>query len=611
MAQSQKAPQLPVEKRIPHPMPERSLVGDEYIPHVPMNTEPKGEVSFYQVRDVTISQAIVGTTNYDLQTNAAIDNRTLQTSSEVRAAWTMSQTTGSFTDRGTGFNEYIDDVWGEQPLDRLESVRTGWPSLVETANGRVAAISHATIDGPLHMVYSDNGGAWMESDFNIGDTPGQLWPRAAVGGADGNSIHAICVTTPVANGGSEYNGQDGALLYFRSTDGGDTWDIENQSFPELGGDFFLGFDGDTYAIHARGNTVAFAVFNDLQDSFVMISQDNGDTWEYRSLVDFPVDLYVVDAGLPEDQGDDFDEDGIFQEYFNCDGSGSVLIGLDGTVNVFYGEMYYQDADLTDANFSYFPGVNGLAYWNDTMEDNTFEEIAYAYDIDGSGTWDIDEIALYFVSAAGMPSAGIDENGNMYVSYSALVESHSNGDQSYRHIYIVRSEDGGMTWNSDTACNVTPDIDFDFYEAVFGAMAPDVDGTIHLVYQRDFEPGLHVRGDEDPVDLNDMVYLGIPTDQLANCDQGEDVVYEEYVGIEELAEGDLEIYPNPATDQVNLILNKRGNTMVQIFDMAGKEVFSETANRTLVQVNVSDLAAGVYLVQLTLNGSTLQEKLTIH
>ena len=54
-----------------------------------------------------------------------------------------------------------------------------------------------------------------------------------------------------------------------------------------------------------------------------------------------------------------------------------------------------------------------------------------------------------------------------MSYSALMESHSSGVQSYRHIYIVRSEDGGVTWNSDNACNVTPDADFDLliYESL--------------------------------------------------------------------------------------------------------------------------------------------------
>ena len=79
---------------------------------------------------------------------------------------------------------------------------------------------------------------------------------------------------------------------------------------------FVGFSGDTYAIHARDGVVAFTVFNDLMDTFVMISDDNGDSWEYTPVIDFPVDNYVIDMGLPVDsvEAEDFNGDGIFQEY---------------------------------------------------------------------------------------------------------------------------------------------------------------------------------------------------------------------------------------------------------------------------------------------------------
>ena len=98
---------------------------------------------------------------------------------------------------------------------------------------------------------------------------------------------------------------------------------------------FAAFSGDTYAIHARGNTVAFASFNDFADSFVMISQDNGDTWEKQLLIDFPVDLYVADMGLPEGEefAEDYNGDGLFQEYFNTDGAGDVHIDTYGQVHV--------------------------------------------------------------------------------------------------------------------------------------------------------------------------------------------------------------------------------------------------------------------------------------
>ena len=148
------------------------------------------------------------------------------------------------------------------------------------------------------------------------------------------------------------------LVYYRSQDGGDSWDVIDQVFPELDSTQFFGFSGDTYAIHARGNTVAFAAFNDFSDSFVMISQDNGETWEKELLVDFPVDLYEVDMGLPE-IGEDYNEDGLFQEFFNADGAGDVHIDGYGQVHVSFGSMYYMDADTIDGTTSYFPGTQRI------------------------------------------------------------------------------------------------------------------------------------------------------------------------------------------------------------------------------------------------------------
>ena len=127
-----------------------------------------------------------------------------------------------------------------------------------------------------------------------------------------------------------------------------------------------------------------------------------------------------------------------------------------------------------------------------------------------------DIADYGVGLASMPSVASDEDGRLFVIYSSLAEDRDQGIQTYRHVYLVNSEDGGETWNSGTPCDLTPDLDYNGYECVFASISPDVDGHLDIVYQRDFEPGLNVRGDEDPVSLNDMVHLQIPLDQLSGC-----------------------------------------------------------------------------------------------
>lgn len=605
-------PQIAPEQRIPLSTTHFAFTGEEEGPRLPHGDGNLGETTFEVVRDLVVTSNVIGLTQYDLQSNAAIDNRFVGSTSDALAAtWTMSLELTPWTDRGTGYNRWADGSWGEEPYERIESVRTGWPSIAQTASDREVVVNHAGIDTPLRMTWRDGGsGAWSEADIPSDVEVGKLWPRMAAGGADGNTLHIICISTPEGNGGTILNGQNGGMLYYRSTDGGDSWDVTDHQFAELDSSQFNGFSGDSYAIHARGNTVAFAVFNDFADTFVMVSEDNGDTWTQHIIVDFPVDLYNIDDGLPE-IGDDWNDDGIFSEFFNADGAGAVHIDVNDDVHVTFGEMYYMDDDTTDGGtFSYFPGVNGLAYWNESLGEDSVQTIAYAYDIDESQTLDLeDNIALYYVSLSGFPSMASDENGQLFVSYSAIREDYTSGDQNYRHIYLVHSEDSGATWNTDAACDVTPDSEYDGFESVFGCLSPTVENNeLHLIYQRDFEPGLNVRGDEDAPDLNDIVHLSIPADGLGDCEIV-DVLDPQSV-TEIWADEDVRLFPNPATDAVDLVLNMKGQVWVRVFSPLGTLVMENQINAPLHRMHVEDWSSGLYLIEVQQNDQRLVKQLSI-
>lgn len=591
-------PQVAVEARVSKLMPTKAMDGFTEVPQMPFSQEGKiGQLENIQSRAMVVQRQIIGLTQYDLQSNAAIDDRLVGSGSAISAGWNMSLETGSFPDRGTGYNFFDGEVWEEQPYERIESVRCGWPSIAHTGSGLELSITHPGIDTPFLMTSrtAGSGDAWSEMSIPMDGPFGVLWPRVATSGPDGNTIHVIGVSTPVANGGALYAGQDGALLYYRSLDAGVTW--EQSTFPALDTTNFVGFSGDTYAIHARDGVVAFTVFNDLMDTFVMISEDNGDNWEYTPVIDFPVDNYVIDMGLPVDEGEDFDGDGIFQEYLNSDGSGDVHVDQNGLVHVVFGGMYYMDADTVDDNFSFFPGTNGLEYWNQSYGIDSSLTIAYAYDIDESGTLDLeDEIAAYFVNLAGIPSLGSNEAGDLFVTYSAIREDYSTGSQNYRHLYLVNSTDNGSTWNTEDACDLTPDLDFDGYESVFGSLAPDVADHLEIIYQRDFEPGLHVRGDLDPVDLNDIVHLRVAVADLGDCS---DIEFNDWVGVSEpFEDGEVMIYPNPASSSFDIVIDRPGAHAVRIVDFNGRTILQWNTTSMVEQVNISDLSAGIYLVEIS-------------
>lgn len=70
---------------------------------------------------------------------------------------------------------------------------------------------------------------------------------------------------------------------------------------------------------------------------------------------------------------------------------------------------------------------------------------------------------------------------------------------------------------------------------------------------------------------------------------------------------LAIYPNPATDQINIASNGIGTKQVTIFDLVGKKVIETSTNQT---VNVSGLKAGIYLVNVQQDGKSATRKLVI-
>jgi hypothetical protein len=91
-----------------------------------------------------------------------------------------------------------------------------------------------------------------------------------------------------------------------------------------------------------------------------------------------------------------------------------------------------------------------------------------------------------------------------------------------------------------------------------------------------------------------------------------------VGVE-VAESDnsVKVYPNPATDQLNLDVNlaNSANVTYQIVNSLGQTVLENnlgnlTNGEHNQSVNISDLASGFYYVQINIDGNIISKKLTI-
>jgi len=573
----------------------------------------------------TETEIQIGNTWYDLQTNNTMQNRLISVPFGHKAGvftFGKDATTG-FPGRGTGFNSFDGGSWGPNPTERLEDgVRTGWPAVGMLADGSHVVVCHAS-PGNFLLLLRDGSGDWTQDTIPSNVAPGLLWPRMAVGGPDGNTLHVIAISTPVANGGAAYEGIDGHLLYFRSTDGGNTWDITDGIIPGLDSTKYRSMDADGYAIDVSGNTVAIGLFNDLGDVTVAKSTDNGESWTSFVVKDFPIDQYEIDMGIdpalipPEDTVGA--PPGAVQ---SSDSSGEVLIDRDGRVHAWYGEMYYDDTDTTDGTFLFFPLWNGIRYWNESFGEDSTRVIGGVVDANDNGVLDIPgigSVGAYFTSLNSFFSAGVDAMNRLYVAYSAITEDFFNENatpelQHYRHIYVIGSEDGGETWTEPLDL-IREDIVIeptliDFIEAVFPAVAREVDNQVHLIYQADFEPGLSVRGDQDEAADNFINYIALDIEELGFTPSAT----EEAVPA---AAFQLEVSPNPARGpvRVDYLLPQAGEVQISLSNLMGQTLLTQDLGTQTRGTHTAELAThtlppGVYLLHLRADNQIATRKIVL-
>ena len=81
------------------------------------------------------------------------------------------------------------------------------------------------------------------------------------------------------------------------------------------------------------------------------------------------------------------------------------------------------------------------------------------------------------------------------------------------------------------------------------------------------------------------------------------------GLEDNVFNTVKMFPNPAKDYVRFSVNSNENLNIQIFDMLGKAVLRVDNVRNAV--NVSELNAGLYFVQMTLGTQKATKKLVIN
>ena len=555
------------------------------------------------------TEATIGETRYDLQTNASVQNRLyLYPDGTIGGTWTYGMTS-AFSERGTGYNYFDGTSWGAYPTARIETVRTGWPSYAPWGTTGECVLAHTGGTGLAFNTRATKGsGSWTQSILPYPPGHATYWPRMTTSGANHDNVHIITLTDPTASGGVIYAGMDGALLYSRSQDGGQTWDIQDSLLPGMTAAEYVGFGGDQYAwAEPKGNTLAFVVGDNWTDLFIMKSTDGGDTWTKTMIFAHPYPMFDEATTLVTDTP------------WVCDGGTSIAIDDNGDVHVAFGLMRVMNDVIGDDQTSYFPYTDGLAYWKEgdpaftTLHIDSVDArgslIGFMIDLSGNDTIDFlsgdDVIGLYYLGLSSMPNITVDEQGSIFVVYSGLTEGRDNGVQMFRHIWSRAKLAGETEWSE--FIDLTGSIIHNFDECVFPTLAANTGSNhIHLIYQADEEPGLHIRGDEDAPTDNSIIHNMMPK--------------QDYVGLFEQPNPVSFVsqnFPNPFSRMSEVIVRlERSSTLqMEVFNLVGQKVISQEEGKVspgyhTFHIDGSRLQSGIYFYTVTAGTHSVTKKMIV-
>ena len=89
----------------------------------------------------------------------------------------------------------------------------------------------------------------------------------------------------------------------------------------------------------------------------------------------------------------------------------------------------------------------------------------------------------------------------------------------------------------------------------------------------------------------------------------EVTIDDCTGFEEAVVNKLNIYPNPATNYINIQSESLIKT-ISILDFTGKKVAYENAHNNLYQLNTSKLKPGIYLLMIETEAAGYTERMII-
>ncbi|RLD59233.1 MAG: hypothetical protein DRJ05_06710 [Bacteroidetes bacterium] len=561
-------------------------------------------------KSVYVDENQIGITQYDLQTNSSLGNRLwLFDDNTVGGVWTRGvESAPNFPDRGTGYNYFDGDNWGEE-TGPIESVRAGWPSYAAWGENGEMIVAHDFGAGTLlfNRRETKGNGEWTEVEFEGPGGEHVAWARMVTSGENNEIIHNICITK------NPYEDQTNALLYSRSSDGGETWDIENEILDGTGIDDYSVISADDYTwAEPRAGVIAFVVSSTwTSDWFIMKSEDEGENWEKIMVWEHPYPFYDWDATVFTDT------------LWAPDGGADVAIDENGKVHTVSGLCRVQHDEVGTSYFLY-PYSEGIVYWNEDMPEfsdgnphhalSVWDDvlipdetlIGWGQDVDGSGEYELlDDIQYYrTIGLQTMPNVTCSD-GQIFVVWAGTTELAENGSGfNYKRIWMRGSSTNGNDWGA--FMNMNSDLTHLFHECIYPVLAGSTDENVHMVYQFDELIGTAMDEDHEYVE-NSLTYA--KASSVVFTGLGHEKSNSTFVVSQN--------FPNPFTKNsvVKVYLPEKSNLTLEVSNFIGQKVFAVDAGMVdkgsyNFNLNADKLSKGVYFYTITAGNQKTTRKMII-
>ena len=483
------------------------------------------------------------------------------------------------------------------PDGQLESFRAGWPNYAPYGEDGEIIVCHDFAVKQLYMLTRDEKGVggWTETLIPFSSGPPTLaCPRMITAGVNHNTIHIV------SDSYYPYMGQDVAMVYSRSQDGGLTWNIENEVVEGTGPGYYNGIYVDGYVwADERAGTIALLCGTSWYDLFMLKSTNDGDSWEKTVIWEHPYPFFDWNTTVTD-------------TFFCTDNSASIALDSEGKAHVVFGISRVLH-NVPGNNFWVFPEVDGIGYWNETMGPFTndldalappgygyansemiedYNYIGWMQDVNGNGTIDLNSQIMWYteMGASTMPTITIDDQDRIFVLFSSTTETYEYDIYNYKHIWERSFSDG--TWHS--IIDLTVGMDHLYDECIYPVLGSSSDDSIYYIYNADDTPGLAF--DQKHSYQENRIIFGKQS-------KSELIVGDEGISIKN-PEIEFRNYPNPFSSSTTIeyhlgysglvditILNRLGQVVDKISQYGQK-------GRNQLTWNAGSLPAGIYFCLIT-------------